>query len=40
VLEAPLAELLLVLEQRLGEKKKNGRAGPEIEILEFDARGI
>src|ERR1043166_8170171 len=40
VLEAPLSELLLVLEQRLGKKKKNGRAGPEIEILELHARSI
>src|SRR5437868_12028240 len=40
VLEAPLSELLLVFEQRLGEKKEDGRTGTEIQILDLHARGI
>src|SRR5512142_1529660 len=40
VLDPPLRELLLVLEQRLGEKEQHRRAGSEIQVLERDACGV
>src|SRR6266550_4382928 len=40
VLEPPLRELLFVLEEGLGEKEENSRAGAEVQVFELDARGL
>ena len=37
VLEPPLPELLLVLEQRFGEEEQDVGPGPEVQVLDLDA---